>query len=425
MQRKINMLLLLFSLIGATIGFAISEVVMLTLPEAWPSYVAVGLYFGILALCIGLSCLIAEMISPKLNGHSWRQRYMDLSWKLLLPATLVSLFVIGGALQFVFGLDFGGTKKVRDIVLVIDNSGSMTETDPNNDRYKAAKGLIAEMNKEKRVAIVTFADASELYMPFVSAGTVEEKNKIYEVMDSITATEGGTNYSAALQTALDVIKEKQFAERGTMAILLSDGFSESDITAQINEFQNQNIALHTIGLKIGNDQGVALLQDIADSTGGRYYDVSKSDGLAAAFSDIYMTIDNRMLHSINANAPEEHSIYKMLRVLSFVVIGLAIGLSLGLMFDNRFLALSFGTGGIVGGLIAGFIMNAGLSGHSFTDGLIRLLAALVLALVISLFTLVVPVGERKNTGRGRSGSLESPVVSSRNGRNREGRSHGF
>ncbi|MFD0586528.1 VWA domain-containing protein [Paenibacillus sp. GCM10027627] len=423
MQRKINMLLLLFSLIGAAVGFAIGEVIIKTLPGEWPSYVDAGLYFGTLALSIGLFSLLAELISPKLNGQSWRQRYADLSWKLLLPATLVLLFVVGGVLQFIYGLDFGGVKKVRDIVLVIDNSGSMSETDPQNERYAAAKGLIAEMDKEKRVAVVTFTDSAEVLMPFVSVGTEAEKAAVYEAIDSIVPTDGGTNYSAALSLALQVNSEKEYASRGTMVILLSDGFSESSIVEQLEQFRNEKIALHTIGLKMGNNQGIALLKDIASSTGGRYYDVSKSDGLSAAFRDIYLTIDNRMLHEKNASAPDEHTVYKWLRVVSYLVIGLAVGVALGLVFDNRFLALSFGSGGIAGGLLAGLIMNAGLTGDALADGLTRLLAALVLAAFIAAFTLIVPVGERK-ARRERGAAVSSAPSGERSGRKRGG-SSGF
>lgn len=419
MQRKINMLLLLFSLIGAAIGFAIGEVVLRTLPETWPSYVVIGLYFGILALCVGLFCLIAELMSPSLNGHSWRQRYVDLSWKLLVPATLVLLFVVGGLLQFVYGLEFGGTKKIRDIVLVIDNSGSMLETDPANDRYKAAKGLIAEMDKDKRVAIISFANSAELIQPLAKVASSEQKTAVYDVIDAIEPTEEGTNFYSALTEALRIIQ----AERGTMVIFMSDGFSDSNIKEQIAQFQNQDIAIHTVGLKIGYDQGTLLLKDIAESTGGTYYDVEQSDGLSTAFQSIYMTIDNRSLLSINPNAPDEPSIYKGIRLLSFILIGLAFGISLGLMFDNRFLALSFGAGGVVGGLLAGLILNAGLSGHSFTDGMYRLIAALVLALVISLFTLVIPVGEKKTARRERNGTAGNPGV--RGSRGRSSRSHGF
>lgn len=418
MQRKINMLLLLFSLIGAGIGFAIGEVVLRVLPESWPSYVVIGLYFGILALCVGLFCLIAELTSPVLNGHSWRQRYTDLSWKLILPATLVLLFVVGGALQFVYGLEFGGTKKIRDIVLVIDNSGSMKETDPNNDRYKAAKSLIDEMDKDKRVAIVSFANSAELIQPMVKVGSNAQKTAVYNVLDAIEPTEDGTNFYSALSETLRVIE----ADRGTMVIFMSDGFSDSNISAQMEELKNKGIALHTIGLKIGYDQGTLLLKDMAESTGGNYYDVEQADGLSTAFRSIYLTIDNRSLLSINPNAPEEPTIYKGIRLLSFVLIGLALGIALGIMFDNRFLALSFGAGGVVGGLASGLILNAGLSGEAFADGLFRFIALLVLAAVIALFTLVIPIGEKTNARRGRERTA-SPREGS--GRSRNSRSSGF
>ncbi|RJE89639.1 VWA domain-containing protein [Paenibacillus sp. 1011MAR3C5] len=419
MQRKINMLLLLFSLIGAAVGFAIGEVVLRALPETWPSYVIIGVYFGILALSVGLFCLIAELMSPSLNGHSWRQRYTDLSWKLLVPATLVLLFVVGGALQFVYGLEFGGTKKIRDIVLVIDNSGSMTETDPNNDRYKAAKSLIAEMDKDKRVAIVSFANSAQLIQPMVNVGASSQKSAVYDVIDAIEPTEEGTNFYSALTEALRVIQ----ADRGTMVIFMSDGFSDSNITEQMDQFRSKGIALHTIGLKIGYDQGTLLLRDMAESTGGTYYDVEQSDGLSTAFRSIYLTIDNRSLLSINPNALEEPTIYKGIRLLSFVLIGLALGIGLGIMFDNRFLALSFGAGGVVGGLTSGLILNAGLSGDAFTDGLFRFIALLVLAAVIAVFTLVIPIGEKTNARRGRENAAASPREGS--GRSRNSRSSGF
>ncbi|MCU6710014.1 VWA domain-containing protein [Paenibacillus sp. J5C_2022] len=424
MQRKVNMLLLAFGLLGAAVGAVIGEALRLVLPESWPSYVTVGLYFGQLALWIGVGCLIAELIAPRLNGHSWRQRYTDLSWKLLLPATLVLLFVVGAALQFVFGLDFGGTKRVKDIVLVIDNSGSMSETDPDGERYAAAKGLIAEMNKDKRVALISFTDSAQLLQPFANVGTEERKEAVYSVMDGIVPTDEGTNFSQALGEAVRVIESKDDQRRGTMVILLSDGFSDSSIAEQLNQLQSRGIAVHTIGLKVGHSGGIALLKEIAESTGGHYYDVSQSDGLSAAFQNIYMTIDNRMLNAITAGAPEEHDIYKVLRILSYVIIGAAIGLSLGLLFDNRYLALSFGLGGVAGGSLAGLIMHAGLSGGAIQDALTRSAAAIAMTAVIALFTLVVPIGEKGKPGRKRADALAHVDGGSRGGK-RNGRSHGF
>lgn len=100
MQRKINLLLLLFSLIGGFIGYAIGELMLAQWTGDMPRSVLMGLYFGVLAFFIGLGCFVAELVNPHLNGSSWRQRYTGLSWKLFVPATLVLLFVAGWGLQF-------------------------------------------------------------------------------------------------------------------------------------------------------------------------------------------------------------------------------------------------------------------------------------------------------------------------------------
>ncbi|MFC0329219.1 VWA domain-containing protein [Paenibacillus sepulcri] len=428
MQRKINMLLLLFSIIGGAIGFAFGEVILGGLLESWPRFIVIGLYFGVLALCIGLACLLAEMIAPRLNGSSWRQRYTDLSWKLLVPATLILLFAVGGLLQLLYGLQFGGVKQVKDIVLVVDNSGSMLETDPDNERYAAAKQLINNMDSDNRVAVVAFSNTAELIQPFVSLDTQDEKNSVNAVIDSLKPTDGGTDFSLALTEAMKTIEGKENAKRGTLVILLSDGFSESNIDQQLAAYQEQQIAVNTVGLSVVDARGSALLQQIAESTGGSYYDVSEASGLALVFQNIYDKIDNRTLLTERTDTMADNTFYTLLRILSLGIIGAAVGISLGLLFDNRFLAVSFGSGGLAGGLLAGFILDNGLSGQAFTDGFWRFIAVLVLAAIIGLFTLVVPVSENNGTkprGGGRKGSSRDIPAAGMGGRTKDSRSHGF
>ncbi|MBW7460409.1 VWA domain-containing protein, partial [Paenibacillus sepulcri] len=312
----------------------------------------------------------------------WRQRYTDLSWKLLVPATLILLFAVGGLLQLLYGLQFGGVKQVKDIVLVVDNSGSMLETDPDNERYAAAKQLINNMDSDNRVAVVAFSNTAELIQPFVSLDTQDEKNSVNAVIDSLKPTDGGTDFSLALTEAMKTIEGKENAKRGTLVILLSDGFSESNIDQQLAAYQEQQIAVNTVGLSVVDARGSALLQQIAESTGGSYYDVSEASGLALVFQNIYDKIDNRTLLTERTDTMADNTFYTLLRILSLGIIGAAVGISLGLLFDNRFLAVSFGSGGLAGGLLAGFILDNGLSGQAFTDGFWRFIAVLVLAAII-------------------------------------------
>lgn len=428
MQRKINGLLLLFSLIGGAVGFAIGEILLNALYSGWPRWVVMGLYFGVLALCIGLACLVAEMISPKLSGSSWRQRYTGLSWKLLVPATLVLLFAVGSLLQLIYGLHLGGQKQVKDIVLVIDNSESMLETDPTSERYNAAKQLINNMDRDKRVAVVVFNDTAELVQPFVSVSNQASKDSVNAVIDGLDKAIGGTDFAAALSESLSTIENSEMAERGTMVILLSDGFSESSITDLLATYKEKQIAINTVGLSLVNENGTALLKQIAGETGGSYHDVTKATGLALVFQSIYDTIDDRTLLTERTGQAADSVIYKILRILSIAIIGIAIGVSLGIVFDNRYLALSFGIGGLVGGLIAGFLLESGLTGQSFGDGISRFAADLILAFIIGLFPLIVPIRENNSTRpqRGaRNKGLSDHAASGQMGRGKDNRSHGF
>lgn len=427
MTRKINLLLLLFSLIGGAVGFGIGEVLLYKLSGEISSIVLIGLYFGILALCVGLGCLIAEIIKPRLNGSSWRQRYVGASWKLLVPATLVLLFGLGTLLEFVYELNLNGAKQVKNIVFVIDDSGSMELNDPNGDRYEATKMLIDKMDQDKEAAIVVFDDRVQLLQPFIRLKNQGVKDEVYTRLDEMQPMQGGTNFNLALSEAMSQIKDRSTSQRGTLVILLSDGFSEVDPSGVIREYQSNGVAVNTIGLGLDNPEGSALLKDIAAQTGGQYQDVSEADQLSFAFQKIYDNIGDRTLLTERTGVTQNSSYYMILRIVFVTLLGAALGLGLGILFDNRHLAKSFSIGGATGGILAGLVLEFGLSGSEFPDGLIRLLACLILAAVIALFTLVVPIKEnqpRISEGRSRFGGSRSTgsAVGNRRG---ESQNRGF
>ncbi|MGF7048959.1 Ca-activated chloride channel family protein [Paenibacillus sp. DS2015] len=417
MQRKINLLLVLFSLIGGAVGFVIGELLLSNLYDDWPGIVVIGLYLGILAFFIGLFCLIAEMIDPRLSGPSWRQRYMGTSWKWLVPVTLVAVFALGLLFESLYQINPGRVKAVQNIVLVIDNSGSMSETDPTNGRYEAAKNLVNKMDSKKQVAVVEFSDEAKLVQPFIQLKNQAYKDEVYETIDSLVTSDGGTEFRLALQASLQHIEEQQDPERGTMVILLSDGFSEMDLNHDLAGYQEQKIVVNTIGLSVVNGEGSGLLNEIALRTGGQYYDVTNADEISNIFETIYNNIGERTLLTERTGPMQDSTYYAVFRIVAFTLIGLAIGLSLGLIFDNRYLARSFGAGGAVAGILAGLLLEWGLNGQSPSDSIIRLLACLILAGVIAVFTLIIPVkesgtiqegGQRPgragvNSGRGLSG----------------------
>ncbi|MDL1162755.1 VWA domain-containing protein [Yersinia pestis] len=421
MQRKLNPLLLLLSLVGGGLGFAIGEFLLRQWGTGLPVIVVTGIYFGILAFCIGLACLIAELISPRLSGSSWRQRYTGTSWKLLIPTTLVALFLLGMLFEWVYQLNPGSVKPVKDIVLVIDNSGSMNETDPNQDRYTAAKNLINRMDEDNRVSVMVFDHATTLLQPFTRVKNQETKDEIIAEIDGLAATDCGTDISLALEDTMSHIQESQDAGRSAMVIMLSDGFSETDHDRVLADYKQQQIAVNTIGLSLVNPDGAQLLQTIAAETGGQYYDVQNAADLSFIFQKIYNDVGDRSLLTKRTGAMEDSVYYQIGRIAAMLLIGAAMGLALGTMFDNRHLALSFSIGGAVSGVLAGIVLEYGLSGEEIGDASVRLIACLILAGIIALFTLVIPVKESSRIIR----NVQRPGLTGRGQRQNDSTSRGF
>lgn len=424
MQRKVNLLLLFFSLIGGGIAFLIGEW-LLSWYNDLPSILLVGIYFGIVALGVGIGCLLAEMISPRLNGVSWKQRYLGLSWKLL-PLMVVLALGVGALTEFIYELNFGGIKPVKNVVMAIDDSGSMAQSDPDNSRYSAAKALITRMDTDNQVAVVTFNHEAVVVQPLTPLSSTANREKVLTAIDNLEPTEGGTNISGAVSEALQVIDSDGSKNHGAMVILLSDGVSNFDTTQELQTYVERGIAVNTIGLGLDDPAGTQLLQDIARVTGGQYYDVKDSALLGDVFQQIYDRLGDRTLLTERSDSTADSPYYAAVRILSLMLIGAALGLGLGIVFDNRHLAKSFGIGGVLSGLFAGLVLEFGLSGHSFTDILIRLLAVLILAAILALFTGVIPVGEgRIYRNRRTNTAAPAPASDSFPGRRRNRNSKGF
>ncbi|WP_172195642.1 vWA domain-containing protein [Saccharibacillus qingshengii] len=425
MQRKINGLLLVLALVGGAVGFGIGEWLLSRYEGEMSSILLVGIYFAVLAFCIGLGCLVAEMISPKLNGRSWRERYAGVSWKMLVPVTLAAFLALGSLFEFVYELDLGGAKRINDIVLLIDNSGSMTGdekskgNDPENERFTAAKELIGRMDAEKRVAVFTFDEVPQLIQPLTSTATDSAKQQIYAKIDAIQPTTYKTKIDQALTGTMEHIREQGNAESGAMVILLSDGVTDVDLNAVVSGYRDQRVPINAIALGNAEDQtlnaqdrealveGFRLLESLSERTGGTYTNVANADQISLAFQDIYRDLDDHTLLTERTGAPAGSTYLQILHIGLILLLGAALGIALGIMFDNRFLAKSFGIGGALAGLAAGLILELGLQGDSLGHPTVRLLADLALALIIAVFTLIVPVSDQQRRERRRKGASVS------------------
>jgi Ca-activated chloride channel homolog len=389
-KREWNILMTAASLLGGMVGFAAGEVLLEFGEARIHETLLMGAYFGQFALWVGLACLIAETLSPGLNGRGWRSKYCRESWKLLVPATLVLLFAAGVIFQFLYGLGSGSRTVPQDYVLAIDTSGSMEKTDPDRQSLQAAKALISNLDADKRVAILLFNDTPQLLLPMTAVQNEEARNNAASRLNEAGMPDRGTDIGSALTAVSRHLDETVLPDRKRAVILISDGHSEVDLDKTLSPYRKQDVVIYTIGVQMDSDEGTRLLKRIANRTGGRFYSVENAEEVAGVFSSIYKNDDKRHLVGERPGPTSGNILYIFMRILFITGIGGLLGLSLGIIFDNRHLAWRFAWGGAAAGMIAGILLEFGLR-EAVEPALYRCAADFILALVIVLAPIAVPV----------------------------------
>ncbi len=194
-----------------------------------------------------------------------------------------------------------------DIVLSLDISGSMLARDFQPDRITAAKEVAAHFINDRpndRIGLVVFAGES-----FTQSPLTTDKASLLTLLAGVKSgiIEDGTAIGNGLSTALNRLRESQ--AKSKVVILLTDGVNNSGQIAPLTAAdiaQSLGIRVYTIGvgtmgtapypmldmwgnisfqpMKVEIDE--AVLQQIAEKTGGQYFRATDKETLEAIYDEI-------------------------------------------------------------------------------------------------------------------------------------------
>ncbi|MCK9630872.1 MAG: VWA domain-containing protein [Methanoregula sp.] len=178
------------------------------------------------------------------------------------------------------------TKEGVNVVLVIDDSGSMQATDYQPTRIEAAKSaagiLIKSLDTKDNAGIVIFESGAT-----TAAYLSPDKDRVREKLMAISPRSGQTAIGDGLALAIDMAKS--IPNRKNVVILLSDGVNNAGVISPeeaVGFANSAGIQVYTIGMGsdqpavlgydwLGNPQYAQLdettLQSIATNTGGKYF----------------------------------------------------------------------------------------------------------------------------------------------------------
>ncbi|RME45295.1 MAG: VWA domain-containing protein [Chloroflexi bacterium] len=167
-----------------------------------------------------------------------------------------------------------------DVVLLIDSSGSMSQSDPYDFRKAAAKVFVDAMENGDRLAIVDFDSDTNVLYPLQMLGSNRSVPK--QVIDTIDSN-GGTNISSALQEGYNQLSHSP-TNAPKAAVLMTDGEDTRNYELKATLYANRGWRIFTIGL--GEGINISRLRNVANQTGGRFYHLSDPDQLIRVYYDI-------------------------------------------------------------------------------------------------------------------------------------------
>lgn len=160
-------------------------------------------------------------------------------------------------------------RRPRDLVIVVDRSGSMIEDDRMVKVQRGLRILAEQLRADDRVALVTFENGTRIEVPFGAP-----RSALTAAINAL-APAGGTNLHDGLRQGLELASGQLSAERESRVILLSDGLASVGITdptaiiSMAERHVHDGIGLSTIG--VGRSFDVTLMRGLAERGAGNYY----------------------------------------------------------------------------------------------------------------------------------------------------------
>jgi Mg-chelatase subunit ChlD len=193
-----------------------------------------------------------------------------------------------------------GTNEDLDVVLLLDDSGSMRLSDPLRLRDQGAKLLVQFLKKGDRLAILAFSDDVRELRPLRPYDT-ENAQEVAEEIARINNDGQYTDMLSGLKAAKLVLENSPREDSDKAIILMTDGQLEpnpalASVDKQIVELneiilpalKESGVRLHTISLSDLADR--KLLGQMAQQVGGISLFAQSADSIHQAFAELFLAV---------------------------------------------------------------------------------------------------------------------------------------
>ena len=190
------------------------------------------------------------------------------------------------------------TRIPRDLVLVLDTSGSMSDLKMSQAK-KALKHLMSELGEGDRFGLIGFASTVRTYEDKLIAANKDQLERARKWVDDLRAG-GGTAIQPALDAALDL--RSKDASRSSTIVFFTDGIPTLDerdpnkIVQNVAKRNTESTRIFTFG--VGDDVNAAMLDQLADSTRALSTYVRPAEDIEAKAASLQAKISHPVMTNV-------------------------------------------------------------------------------------------------------------------------------
>ncbi|HEU0115620.1 MAG TPA: VWA domain-containing protein, partial [Thermomicrobiales bacterium] len=192
------------------------------------------------------------------------------------------------------GVDAAGAAMAKDVILVLDTSGSM-KGEKLAQAKKALDAVLADLAPDDRFAAIEFSTGAREFASGLQPADRAAAARAW--VDGLHA-EGGTDIDLALQTALSMVD----SERPTMLLFLTDGLPTEGVTdagailRDVASVAPQSVRFFAFG--VGDDVDTLLLDRLTAAHHGRTTYVRPGQAIDEQVSGLYAGISAPVLSDV-------------------------------------------------------------------------------------------------------------------------------
>ncbi len=188
----------------------------------------------------------------------------------------------------------------KDVVMVLDNSGSMKQNDPGFLATQAVSEFISALDAQTRIAIVIFDQNISLAVPLTPL-TFETRDQVVNSLKKVNYKGLFTDSPAAIERAIYELKNNGREGALKSIVFMTDGIvdtGKADVDLEKSKWLKEELAadaadesIKVFGIAFTENADFQLIQSISQKTGGEYYRALQASDLQKVFSQINTIIN--------------------------------------------------------------------------------------------------------------------------------------